>query len=162
MPVTTQASRTSVLERLLVLLAAVVCLIITIVIWLSVSSNQSMWPLPGLYFIEIVTLSVVSAFLSIRGDPQGQFLTWGAAGAIGTFSILAAFCRFFLFTGRIALCPQLGHIGCAKQETHSSTPGDFPNRRDGAIRSDVGSDLIAQAQCYFVDSAPYKPRHFAG
>ena len=56
-----------------------------------------MWPLPGLYFIEIVTLSVVSAFLFIRGDPRGQFLTWGAAGAIGAFSILAAFSVGFFY-----------------------------------------------------------------
>ena len=85
MPVTTRDSSTSALEQFLALLAAVVCLIITVVFWLSLSSYQSMWPLPGLYFIEIVTLSVVSAFLFIRGDPRGQFLTWGA------FSILAAF-----------------------------------------------------------------------
>ena len=97
MPVTTRDSSTSALERFLALLAAVVCLIITVVFWLSSSSYQSMWPLPGLYFIEIVTLSVVSAFLFIRGDPQGQFLTWGAAGAIGAFSILAAFSVGFFY-----------------------------------------------------------------
>ena len=97
MPVTTRDSSTSALERFLALLAAVVCLIITVVFWLSLSSYQSMWPLPGLYFIEIVTLSVVSAFLFIRGDPQGQFLTWGAAGAIGAFSILAAFSVGFFY-----------------------------------------------------------------
>src|SRR6266498_5485013 len=97
MPVTTQVRRTSALERLLAFLAAVVCLIITIVFWMSVSSHQSMWPLPGLYFIEIGTLSVVSAFLFIRGDPRGQFLTWGAAGVIGAFSILAAFSVGFFY-----------------------------------------------------------------
>jgi hypothetical protein len=56
-----------------------------------------MWPLPGLYFIEIVTLSVVSALLFIRGDPRGQFLTWGTTGAIGAFSILAAFSVGFFY-----------------------------------------------------------------
>jgi hypothetical protein len=97
MSVTTQVSRRSALERLLALLAAAVCLIITIVFWLSVSSYQSMWPLPGLYFIEILAFSVVSAFSFIRGDPRGQFLTWGSAGVIGTFSILAAFSVGFFY-----------------------------------------------------------------
>jgi hypothetical protein len=49
-----------------------------------------MWPLPGLYFIEIVALSSISAFVFVRGDPRDNFITWGAAGAISAFSILGA------------------------------------------------------------------------
>ena len=90
MPVTKQTIITSPWERFLAILAAVLCLIITILVWLSVSSYQAMWPLPALYFLEIVTLSILSAFMFVRGDPWGPFLTWVAAGVIGVFSILAA------------------------------------------------------------------------
>ena len=97
MPVTKQSIITSPWERVLAILAAVLCLSITILFWLSVSSYQAMWPLPALYFIEIVTLSILSAFMFVRGDPRGQFLTWGAAGVIGIFSILAAFSVGFFY-----------------------------------------------------------------
>ena len=90
MPVTKQIIITSPWERLLAILAAVLCLTITILVWLSVSSYQATWPLPALYFLEIVTLSILSAFMFVRGDPRGPFLTWGTAGVIGVFSILAA------------------------------------------------------------------------
>lgn len=91
MPVTKQTIIISTWERVLAILTAVLCLTITILVWLSVSSYQAMWPLPALYFIEIVTLSILSAFTFVRGDPLGQFMTWGTAGVIGVFSILAAF-----------------------------------------------------------------------
>lgn len=91
MQVTEQTTITSPLERFLAILGAVVCLIITTVIWLSVSANQNMWPLPALYFIEMVGLSIISAFLFIRGDPRAQFITWGTAGVFSAFSIVGAF-----------------------------------------------------------------------
>ena len=90
MPVTKQTIITSPWERFLAILAAVLCLAITILVWWSVSSHQAMWPLPALYFLEILTLSILSALTFVRGDPWGPFLTWGAAGVIGVFSILAA------------------------------------------------------------------------
>jgi hypothetical protein len=85
-----QPTITSPLERLLAILGAVVCLVITILFWQSVSAYQNMWPLPGLYFIEMVALSSLSAFFFIRGDPRDKFIIWGAAGVICAFSILAA------------------------------------------------------------------------
>ena len=97
MPVTKQTIIISPWERVLATLAAVLCLTITILLWLSVSAYQAMWPIPALYFIEIVTLSIISAFMFVRGDPRGPFLTWGAAGVIGVFSILAAFSVGFFY-----------------------------------------------------------------
>ncbi|HSL44374.1 MAG TPA: hypothetical protein VK897_13140 [Anaerolineales bacterium] len=97
MPVTKQTIIISPWERVLAMLAAVLCLTITILFWWSISSYQTMWPFPALYFIEIVILSILSAFLFVRGDPRGPFLTWGAAGVIGVFSILAAFSVGFFY-----------------------------------------------------------------
>lgn len=97
MQVTRQITITSPLERFLAILGAVVCLIITILFWLSVSTYQTMWPLPGLYFIEMVALSIISAFIFVRGDPRDQFITWGAAGVITVFSILGALSVGFFY-----------------------------------------------------------------
>src|SRR5688500_10279849 len=89
MQVAIQSVRVSRLERILAILAAVVCLTITVVVWFTESPYQSMWPLPGLYFVEIVSLSFISTFIFVRGDPRGSLMTWVAAGVISAFSSLA-------------------------------------------------------------------------
>jgi hypothetical protein len=78
------------LERILAILAAVVCLIITLVFWFSIRPYDSRWPLPGLYFVEIVSLSFISTFIFIRGDPRGSLMTWVAAGVMSSVSFLGA------------------------------------------------------------------------
>jgi len=88
---------TSPLERFLAILATTICLIITILFWLSVSTYQNMWPLPGLYFVEMVALSIVSAFIFVRGDPRNKFIIWGAAGLMSAFSILGALSVGFFY-----------------------------------------------------------------
>jgi hypothetical protein len=80
----------SPLERFLAILGAVVCLIITLVFWFSISPYESMWPLPGFYFVEIVSLSFISTFIFVRGDPHGSLITWVAAGVMSAFSFLGA------------------------------------------------------------------------
>ena len=88
MQVARQTVRVSRLERILAILAAVVCLTITLVFWFNISPYQTMWPLPGLYFVEIVSLSFISTFIFVRGDPRGSLMTWVAAGVISAFSFL--------------------------------------------------------------------------
>ena len=78
------------LEQILAIVAAIVCLIITLIFWFSISPYQGMWPLPGLYFVEMVSLSFISTFVFVRGDPRGSLMTWVAAGVISAFSILGA------------------------------------------------------------------------
>jgi hypothetical protein len=84
-------------ERFLAILGAIVCLIITIPIWWSISAQQTIWPLPGLYFIEMVALSIISAFTFFRGNPLDKFITWGTVGVIGAFSIVGAFSVGFFY-----------------------------------------------------------------
>ena len=90
MQVIRQSVMVSRLERILAILAVVVCLTITLVFWFSISPYQSMWPLPGLYFVEIASLSFISTFIFVRGDPRGSLMTWVAAGVISAFSFLGA------------------------------------------------------------------------
>lgn len=97
MQVATQTVMVSRLEQILAILAAVVCLTITLVVWFSISGYQSMWPLPGLYFIEMVSLSFISTFIFVRGDLRGSLITWIAAGVVSAFSILGAFSVGFFY-----------------------------------------------------------------
>src|ERR1041385_823596 len=97
MQITGQITVTSPLERVLAILAAVICLVVTILFWWSVSALQPMWPLAALYFIEMVTLSIMSAFSFLRGAPYAQFITWSAAGSISAFSIFGAFSVGFFY-----------------------------------------------------------------
>jgi hypothetical protein len=92
-----QTTPTQLFERILAFIGAVICLIVTIIIWWSISAQQSMWPLPGLYFMEIVALSSMSAFLFIRGNARDKILIWGAVGAIIGFSILGALSVGFFY-----------------------------------------------------------------
>lgn len=78
------------LERILAILAAVICLIVTLAFWFSISAHQSMWLLPGLYFIEMVALSLLGALLFMRGGPHVSLTTWGISGVLFAFSILGA------------------------------------------------------------------------
>ena len=85
------------LERFCAILAVAVCLILTFAIWKRVSAYQAMWPLPGLYFIEMAGVSTFGAFSFVRGWPTGTVITWGAAGAFSAFSILGAWSVGFFY-----------------------------------------------------------------
>ncbi len=79
------------LERFLVIVGAGVCLLITVIAWRSVSAYQAMWPLPGLYFIEMAALAIISVLAFIRGGSLGKFVAWGVVGVFAAFSALGAF-----------------------------------------------------------------------
>jgi hypothetical protein len=85
------------LERFLAILGALACLVLTIAIWRSVSAYQAMWPLPGLYFIELPALAIFCAFTFIRGGPLGRILPWVAVGIFAAFCILGAFSVGFAY-----------------------------------------------------------------
>jgi hypothetical protein len=75
-------------EKLAALLAAAACLIVAILIWLSLSTYQPMWPLPGLYLVEMPALSIIGALAVVRGKPSSTLITWASAGAFGAFCAL--------------------------------------------------------------------------
>jgi hypothetical protein len=79
------------LERMAATLAAVACLVITIVIWRNVSAYQPMWPLPGLYFVELPAVSLAAALGCNLGLSWARLVTWAALGIVLAFSILGAF-----------------------------------------------------------------------
>jgi hypothetical protein len=118
------ATTTHPAERFFAILGALACLGITIPIWLSVSAYQSMWPLPALYLIEMVAVSIFTALLVLRGGRKAVLAPWVAAGILTAFSILGAFSVGFFYLpsalifGLLAVFsdvrrkgPILGHLG---------------------------------------------------
>jgi hypothetical protein len=79
------------IDRILALLGAVFCLAITILVWRGVSANQSMWPAPGLYFIEVAVVCVAAVGLLLGGGAAGRAALWVSAGIVSAFSLLGAF-----------------------------------------------------------------------
>ncbi len=49
------------LEQFLAIVGVAVCANISALIWQSVSAQQPMWPLPALYLLEMVALSLAAA-----------------------------------------------------------------------------------------------------
>jgi hypothetical protein len=84
-------------ERFMAVLGALACLVITALIWRSISANQPMWPLPALYFIELPVLGLFAAGLVWLGGPQAQRVAWGAAGIFLAFSLIGAWSVGFFY-----------------------------------------------------------------
>ena len=86
------------LDRILAIAGAGICLAVTAVLWGSIGAQQSLWPLPAIYFIEMAALSMVCALLVFfDGSPLGRFITWGAVGIFTGFSILGAWSVGFFY-----------------------------------------------------------------
>jgi hypothetical protein len=83
-------SKARLVEKILVVLAALACLVVTVWVWQIVSPNQSMWPIPGLYLIELVVLSILAAAAILIGHPIPAILPAIAFGVLLAFSFLAA------------------------------------------------------------------------
>ncbi len=77
-------------EQFLALVGVVVCLIISARIWPLVSGQQPMWPLPGLYLLEMGAMSLPGAFSVVRGHPKDGRLTWAGVGVILAFALIGA------------------------------------------------------------------------
>ncbi|MGE5072538.1 MAG: hypothetical protein ACM3MF_03850 [Anaerolineae bacterium] len=91
---TSQTSRVNLvhpIERVLSVLAAGACLFITIAIWRSVSGNQPMWLLPGLYFVEMPAVALLTAAAFLLGVPASARIAWVAAGILLAFAVMGAF-----------------------------------------------------------------------
>ena len=76
------------MERTLALLAAAICLILTLLVWQWSGRQQPMWPLPALYLIQLLALTVAAAAATFRHVAAAGALIWLAFGAISAFSVL--------------------------------------------------------------------------
>ena len=84
-------------QRILVMLTAVASTFLTIIIWSSVSGQQGMWPLPGLYFLELPAAAIAAAVAYLRREPSRALMAWISAGIYAAFSVLGAFSVGFFY-----------------------------------------------------------------
>ena len=82
------------LEQFLAVVGAAACLLISARIGQVVGAMQAIWPLPGLYLLEISIVSVLGLF-GVLGNSSGRFsvriaLTWAAVGILLAFVIMGA------------------------------------------------------------------------
>jgi hypothetical protein len=78
-------------EHFLPILGTAICLVTSVLVWRWVSSLQAIWPLPGLYFVEIPLVCAVAAGLFLLGGAPGRAAVWSSAGILIAFSLLGAF-----------------------------------------------------------------------
>lgn len=88
---------THALERFLAIVGVVICLIISLRVWQVVGDQQPMWPLPGLYLIEMVVLSVVATVGIARDVSRGGAVTWAVVGVLCAFVVIGAWSIGLLF-----------------------------------------------------------------
>ncbi len=85
MTTSTRKTPTQWIERLLAAAAVLICLVADVVTWQQISLQQPIWPLPGLYLVEIFLVSVIGAFdvyLAGRADQRSPVLAWIASGMV--------------------------------------------------------------------------------
>ena len=76
--------------QFLVILGTAVCLVVSIYLWQVVSVSQAILPVPGLYLVEIIVLSV-AAMLGVIYSPQwGVTLVWAVTGVLMAFVVMGA------------------------------------------------------------------------
>ena len=89
------------LVRFLAVLGTAACLIVSAGAWLSIRAQQSMWPLPDLYLLEMAAVSGLCTWSlwsnGTRLTSRGGILAWAMIGVILGFVILGAFSIGFAY-----------------------------------------------------------------
>ncbi len=90
-------------EWILALSGALICFVVGGDVWQAFSLRQPMWPLPGIYLVEMLLLSCAVAVVVIRDAGIGGTVIWAALGAMVAFAILAAWTIGVLYLPAIVL-----------------------------------------------------------
>jgi hypothetical protein len=89
------------LERSLTVIGIVLCLIACVLVWLVFSAQQSMWPLPDLYLLEMIVASIIGTWgiwgNESRLSPLRGILTWVVVGILFAFVVMGILSVGFLF-----------------------------------------------------------------
>ena len=85
------------MAKFLAVLGAAACVVITVAVWRSVGASQPMWPLPALYFIELMLLAIAVAALFLWDSAPSTALAWASAGVFAAFSILGSWTVGFCY-----------------------------------------------------------------
>jgi hypothetical protein len=77
-------------SRLLAILATLLSVYILIRLWPQIAPYQDMWPLPGLYLLEMVWLPLIGVALTFLDYRWAVLGMWAKPGAVLGFAILGA------------------------------------------------------------------------
>jgi len=75
-----------------------ICVILCIRIWVLLVGTQPLWPIPALYLLEMVFVSLAGFWGILRDESKpGSPMAWVAAGLLLAFSGMAGFSVGFYF-----------------------------------------------------------------
>ena len=89
-------------------MAALTAVIISAMVWSVNSPQQSMWPLPALYLIEVPAVAGLAALAVMGGWERRAEVTWAAAGVLLGFAFLAGFSIGFYYLPCVLLLALAG------------------------------------------------------
>jgi hypothetical protein len=78
-------------------LGAAACIAITVTIWISLVSYQSIWLLPGAYFLELMTGAILCILSFLYCFQRASLVSWIYSGVLVVFIVLAGFTVGFLY-----------------------------------------------------------------
>jgi hypothetical protein len=84
-------------NRALLILAGVTSLVTTAFLWTETAAHQEMWPLPGLYFIEVVLLPGLAVYFGFDESTSAAVITWAIVGAMLGFVLIGALSVGFFY-----------------------------------------------------------------
>jgi hypothetical protein len=103
------------IEPTLSILGTLVTLVITVVIWKELASTQGIWPLPALYFVEMISGAGLCSLTFLMGSYHATRIAWIYTGIVTGFMLLGAFSigffyfPVFLLYGGLAIYSGLKH-----------------------------------------------------
>jgi hypothetical protein len=78
-------------------IGAAICIVTTLTIWFSISSNQPMWLLPGAYFLELMVGALVCVLAILLWFPRSSQISWIYSGILVAFIVIGAFSVGFFY-----------------------------------------------------------------
>jgi hypothetical protein len=79
-------------------LGVAVCMLLTILFWRGLAAFQSLWLLPGLYFMELTSASILCFVGYFLQFPGASTLSWMYSGVLLVFIVLASFTVGLFYT----------------------------------------------------------------
>jgi hypothetical protein len=89
---------TNPIERIFAVLGTGICLLLTVFIWAQITDQQTVWPLPALYFLELMAVSVLASLGVWQGaENRLGLFAWAAAGLFLGFAIMGLWSVGFFY-----------------------------------------------------------------
>ena len=122
------ANTVSLLERLLAIAGGIICWVVCIRTWQVVlldysPGGQAVWPLPGLYLLEMMVLSLVGTFAAFhdRAELRRDWgsVTWAVAGIFLAFAVMGAWSIGLFFLPTALLFVVVAILADARQKRNA-------------------------------------------